>query len=198
MCIRDSTHTTGHASKTEQEIMLALTKPKYFVPIHGEYAMLKEHSKTAERVGVKEENIFILENGDVLTITKDGASVTDKITTGNIYIDSKRNIVDPEIIKTRKHLSEEGLLSIVLSLDEKYKLRRELSIITRGFIYVKESDDLLQKIEERVIKTLDNYVAVSSKYNKKDLSALLVSTLSTYIFELTERKPLIIPVIIEQ
>lgn len=192
------THTTGHASKTEQEIMLALTKPKYFVPIHGEYAMLKEHSKTAERVGVKEENIFILENGDVLTITKDGASITDKITTGNIYIDSKRNIVDPEIIKTRKHLSEEGLLSIVLSLDEKYKLRRELSIITRGFIYAKESDDLLQKIEERALKTLDNYIATSSKYNKKDLSALLVSTLSTYIFELTERKPLIIPVIIEQ
>jgi ribonuclease J len=90
------------------------------------------------------------------------------------------------------------LLSIVLSLDEKYKLRRELSIITRGFIYAKESDDLLQKIEERALKTLDNYIATSSKYNKKDLSALLVSTLSTYIFELTERKPLIIPVIIEQ
>ena len=138
-------------------------------------------------------------NGIILISGPTGSGKTTTLyATLRLLNDSKRNIVDPEIIKTRKHLSEEGLLSIVLSLDEKYKLRRELSIITRGFIYAKESDDLLQKIEERALKTLDNYIATSSKYNKKDLSALLVSTLSTYIFELTERKPLIIPVIIEQ
>jgi ribonuclease J len=192
------THTTGHASKIEQEIMLALTKPKYFVPIHGEYAMLKEHSKTAERVGVKKENIFILENGDILTINREGASITDRVTAGSIYIDSKRNIVDPEIIKTRKHLSEEGMLSLLLSLDEEFKLRREPSIITRGFIYAIESHDLLQKIKEKALKTLAEYVASTSNYNKKDLSNLLVANIGAYIYDLTERKPLIIPVIIKQ
>jgi len=191
------THTSGHASQIELQIMLSLAKPEYFVPIHGEYSMMKTHSKLAMDTGVDPEKIFILATGDVLSLGEKEVSVDCRVKTGNVYIDSKKNIVDREIINERKALSDDGMLSLIMSFDKNYNLSNEIAIVSRGFIYMKEAEQLLNNVKEKATNTYLNYKERNKVFNEPNFKNMLSTYVSNYIFELTERRPIIIPIIMK-
>ncbi|MCK9471460.1 MAG: ribonuclease J [Bacilli bacterium] len=187
------THTSGHASETELKIMLALTKPKYFVPIHGEYSMLRKHVDLAVATGVKEENCFILDNGDVLTITDNDAKITHKVKSGDIYIDNNNFDVDNQIIKERKVLSDDGMVSIIFSSKD-HKLNKLPNIVSRGFIYVKASTELMEQIQIKSNELYETYYKNSKRFNQNHLSNFITNEITDFIYEKTEKKPMIVPI----
>jgi len=190
------THTSGHASDSELQLMLCLTKPKYFMPIHGEYAMQKRHVDLAVQTGVKRENCFILSNGDVLVINKNGIQKKDKVQSGNIFIDSNNTLVDNNIIKERKLLSEDGMVSCVFVIKNN-KLINNPQIISRGFIYMKNSEQLINTIQKKAIDAYKEFASNHKKFNSSVLKKYISNELSSLIYDLTERKPIIIPIIME-
>ncbi len=191
------THTSGHASQIELQIMLSLVKPEYFVPIHGEYSMMKTHSRLAMETGVDPKKIFILGIGDVLSLEENNASIDCRVKTGNIYIDSKKNIVDREIINERKALSDDGMLSLIMSFDKDYNLTNEIAIVSRGFIYMKEAEQLLNNVKEKAMNTYLSYKEKNKVFNEPNFKNMLNTYISNYIYELTERRPIIIPIIMK-
>ena len=190
------THTSGHASDAELQLMLCLTRPKYFMPIHGEYAMQKRHVDLAVQTGVKRENCFILNNGDVLTINSKGVQKKDKVQADSIFIDSNNFIVNNNIIKERKLLSEDGMVSCVFAIKNK-KLVNNPQILSRGFIYMKNSEKLINLIQQKAIDAFKEYASTHTKFNMTSLKKHISYELSTLIYELTERKPIIIPIIMD-
>ena len=190
------THTSGHASDSELQLMLCLTKPKYFMPIHGEYAMQKKHVDLAVQTGVKRENCFILNNGEVLLLNNKGIKKGEKVQSGNIFIDSNDSLIDSNIIKERKLLSEDGMVSCVIVLRNN-KLISNPEIISRGFIYMKKSEQLINQIQQKAIDAYKEYAQTHKKYNPVVLKKHITNELSTLIYDLTERKPIIIPIIME-
>ena len=190
------THTSGHASDSELQLMLCLTKPKYFMPIHGEYAMQKKHVDLAVQTGVKRENCFILNNGEVLLLNNKGIKKGEKVQSGNIFIDSNDSLIDSNIIKERKLLSEDGMVSCVIVLRNN-KLISNPEIISRGFIYMKKSEQLINQIQQKAIDAYKEYAHTHKKYNPVVLKKHITNELSTLIYDLTERKPIIIPIIME-
>lgn len=190
------THTSGHASDSELQLMLCLTKPKHFMPIHGEYAMQKKHVDLAVQTGIKRENCFILNNGDVLLINNKGVKVGDKIQSGNIFIDSNDSLIDSNIIKERKLLSEDGMVGCTMVIKNN-KLINNPEIISRGFIYMKKSEQLINQIQQKAIDAFKEYAKTHKRYNPVVLKKHISNELSTLIYELTERKPIIIPIIME-
>ncbi|NLD26026.1 MAG: ribonuclease J, partial [Acholeplasmataceae bacterium] len=188
------THTSGHASETELKIMLSLTKPKYFVPIHGEYSMLRRHVELAVSTGVEAENCFILDNGEVLTFSDKKVSVTHSVQCGDVYIDSNNFDIDNNIIKERKIMSDDGMLAVIFSAQQ-YKLTKTPNIVSRGFIYVKSSEALIEDISEKVEQIYNDYYSKTKKFFKNHLINIITSELSDYIYEKTEKKPMIVPII---
>ena len=187
------THTSGHASETELKLMLALTRPKHFVPIHGEYSMLKRHADLAVATGVKKENCFILDNGDVLTINEKGAHISSKVQSGDIYIDSNNFDIDNQIIRERKILSDDGMVSIIFS-SKNNKLNKLPNVISRGFIYVKGSTKLMEEIQKKSYDLYETYYKTAKKFNHTHLANYLTNELTDFIYEKTEKKPMIVPI----
>ncbi|WP_396021820.1 ribonuclease J [Bacillus cereus group sp. BfR-BA-01492] len=191
-------HVSGHAYQEELKLMLTLMKPKYFIPIHGEFRMLHHHSLLAESVGVQKENIFIIKNGDVVDITKQVAYQSRRIPAGNIYVDGLGiGDVGNALLRDRKQLSEDGMLVIVITLS---KTDGEMisgpDIISRGFIYVRDSEEFLKEINQSVVETIQrlqqSYVGQWSILKKE-----IREKLSQLIYTSTKRKPMILPIIIE-
>ena len=190
------THTSGHASDSELQLMLCLTKPKYFMPIHGEYAMLKKHVDLAVQTGVKKDNCFILNNGEVLLINNKGIKKGQKVQSGNVFIDSNNTLIDSSIIRERRALSEEGMVSCLFVLRHN-KLISNPQIISRGFIYMKNSEQLINQIQQKAIDSFKSYSNTHKNFNSTVLQKHISTELSTLIYELTERKPIIIPIIMD-
>lgn len=190
------THTSGHASDSELQLMLCLTRPQYFMPIHGEYAMQKRHVDLAIQTGIKKEKCFIVNNGDVLVINKNGIQKKEKVQSGNIFIDSNNTLVDSNIIKERKLLSEDGMVSCVFVIKNN-KLINNPQIISRGFIYMKNSEQLINSIQKKAIDSFKEFANNHKKFNSSVLKKYISNELSSLIFDLTERKPIIIPIIME-
>lgn len=189
------THTSGHASGTELKLMLALTKPKYFIPVHGEYSMLQKHIEHAVATGVKKENCFILDNGDVLSINKDGASTSLKVKAGEVYLDSNYLSIDNQIIKERKTLGDDGVVSIVFSTIN-YNLTKNPDVVSRGFIYVKAATKFIEEIQTRAANLYNQYFINHKVYNNQQFSNYLNAGLSEYIYEKTEKRPIIVPILL--
>ncbi len=190
------THTSGHASDSELQLMLCLTKPKYFMPIHGEYAMLKKHVDLAVQTGVKKDNCFILNNGEVLLINNKGIKKGQKVQSGNVFIDSNNTLIDSSIIRERRALSEEGMVSCLFVLRHN-KLISNPQIISRGFIYMKNSEQLINQIQQKAVDAFKSYSNTHKNFNSTVLQKHISTELSTLIYELTERKPIIIPIIMD-
>ena len=191
-------HASGHAKSEELKLMLRLIKPEYFMPMHGEYRMLKCHADIGVSCGIPKENTFILENGDTLEL-KDGiVTKGPRVQAGDVYVDGSRiGDIGSIIIKDRKLMSKDGILVTILNINP---LTRELlikpNITTRGFVLVNENADLIQKIERKVSEIVKNSLS-SNAYSYTDLRNQIILELHPFISELTGRHPIILPVIME-
>lgn len=191
-------HVSGHASQEEQKMMLALTKPKYFIPVHGEYRMLVKHAELGRMMGVQPKNVVIGENGAVIEVTKKGIKCEDTVPAGAVLVDgSGVGDVGSVVIRDRRHLAEDGMIVVVMPYSvEEHVLIGEPEIVTRGFIYVKEAEALMEELKRVVLETTDacemqhitDWTAIKSKVK---------SNLSGYLYKTMRRSPMILPVISE-
>lgn len=190
-------HTSGHAKQEEQKWMLRIIKPEYFMPMHGEYRMLKTHGDLAIDCGIPKENIFICKNGDTVELTKDGARLGKRVQAGDVYVDGSRiGDIGSVVIKDRKLMSQDGILVTILNINP---ITRELlikpNITTRGFVLVNENTGLINKIENKVTEIVNR--TIKNSYNYIDLKNQIILELNPLINELTGRRPIILPVIME-
>lgn len=193
------THTSGHASIGEQKLMFSLLKPKYFLPIHGEYRMQRVHGNTAIECGVDPNNVFVLENGDVISFNENGARITGKVPSGEVYIDGTGvGDISSNIIRERKYLSEDGMFSLVITIDMTNKtLPIDPQVVSRGFIYMKDSEDLTRFILNEAKKFIIDEIKKMKIINLNSLKYNLTEFLNRLIYEKTDRKPVIIPVFMQ-
>lgn len=192
-----SLHTTGHASKEEQMLMLQLIKPKYFMPVHGEYKMLKIHADTAVATGVKRENCFICANGDALVL-KDGEvyKANIRIQTDAIFVDGNDiSGLSTSVIKDRKILADNGMVAVIVCIDSRSnKILCKPSIVSRGFVFIKESQSLMKEAENMVYDALKH--DMKKKVTFGDLKNAVRDTLEPFLYQKTNRNPIVIPVIL--
>ncbi len=190
-------HTSGHASKEEQKLLFKLLKPKYFMPMHGDYRMLKEHSRTAAKVNVPIENTFICANGDQINILNDKAWIDKRIDADAIYIDGNDiHGITTSVIRDRELLSKNGLVAVVFAIDTvKNVLISSPRIVSRGSFYVRESNKLMYVLTKLATETINN-VLKSSKPTFSQMKSEIKSKLSPFIFKYKRRNPIIIPVIL--
>ncbi len=195
----DDIHVSGHAKSEELKIVLGLTKPKYFIPVHGEHRHLMLHKDLGTLMGVPSENCFIMSIGQVLEMNETSAKISSNVQSGQVLIDGLGvGDVGNIVLRDRKHLAQDGLIVVIISIDSVTgELISEPDIISRGFVYVRESEDLIEEIKARTISAIED----SSKHaQNKDWSALKVSVrshLNTYLYQKTKRSPMLLPVIVE-
>jgi len=191
------THTSGHAGQGEQQLLFSLLKPKHFIPIHGEYHMLYEHVETAIECGIKPDNCHIIENGEVLGFTKTKVRRVGKINADSVYI-SGSNVSDISnaILRQRKLLSENGILTIIVSMNKKTKeIISTPTVTSRGFIFMKENEELTDRIKSLAVETIEGYISTHNHIVADNLRKALFEPIRNLIYEITERRPIVIPVI---
>ena len=194
----EDVHVSGHACQEEQKLIMALAKPKYFLPVHGEYRQLRAHSETAQSMGISKENIFMLSNGNVLEISKNSAEVTGTVPNGRILVDGLGvGDVGNIVLRDRQHLSQDGLIIIVLTMDSSTgEVVAGPDVISRGFVYVRESENLMDDVKNVVRSEIKK----CEEQGIRDWSTIKSTTkenLRDYIFAKTKRNPMIIPIIME-
>ncbi len=191
-------HVSGHACQEELKLMLSLVRPKYFIPVHGEKRHLKMHAKLAEQVGVKPENILIGKNGNVFEFDRYSGKINGQVQAGNVLVDGLGiGDVGNVVLRDRKHLSEEGLITVVLNVDKKTKrLVGSPEIISRGFVYVKESKDIIGNAK-RIILNVMKEVEKKNITDVNYIKYLIRDRLKSYVYTEIKRDPMIIPIIME-
>jgi ribonuclease J len=193
-------HTSGHAQQEELKLMLSLVKPKYLVPIHGEHHMLAAHGKLAQSVGMPEENVFLLENNDVLEINSAGqAKKAGTVPGGYVFIDGLGvGDVGEVVLRDRQLMAQDGMFVIIITLDRRTgKLTQQPDILSRGFIYMKNNDDLIREVKHEVRKLVEGQGKAKLEPNWAYLRQVIRDQVGEYLFQKTERRPMILPVIIE-
>ena len=190
-------HVSGHARQEELKLMLSLVQPKFFIPIHGEKRHLIQHKEMSLKIGLKEENVFLLSNGDVLEVDKNEAKITGKVPSGNILVDGLGvGDIGNIVLRDRKHLSEDGLIVVVIPLKEGDKLADKIEIISRGFIYVKESEELIDDIKSVVVESIEGFERRDmSQYNY--IKNVIRDNLKSFLLEKTGRNPMILPIVLD-
>lgn len=191
-------HTSGHAKQEELKLMLRLIKPEYFMPMHGEYRMLKSHASLAEECGIPLDRSFIMQNGDSLILDNNGVHRGQSVTAGDVYVDGSRiGEVGSVVIKDRKLMSKDGILITILNINP---LTRSLlikpNITTRGFVLVNENAELINQIERKTTEVVNKFLNENS-YSYTDLKNQIILELHPFINNLTGRRPIVLPVIME-
>lgn len=191
-------HVSGHACQEELKMMLALTKPQYFIPVHGEYRMLCKHAEIAKLMGVEPKNVVISENGKVIELTKRSIKSTASVPAGDVYIDGTGvGDVGSAVLRDRRHLAEDGVVMAIVTLSaDDGKPIAQPEIITRGFVYVKEAEKLIDELKRVVNESMDS----CERQHITEWSAIkgrIKSNISGYLYKTTRRSPMILPVIIE-
>ncbi len=190
-------HVSGHAKQEELKLMHRLIKPKFFMPVHGEYRMLKKHANLAMSLGMKEENIFLMQNGKVLELTAKSAKVNGVVQSGSILVDGLGvGDVGDVVLRDRKILSEDGLIIVVAPLDSKGMLAANLEIMSRGFVYVKESEELMEEVKGIATEALVKCVNKKGG-NWSAIKNAIRDELSSFLYKKTMRRPMIIPIIVD-
>lgn len=195
--VLNNLHTTGHASQEEQKLMLQLIKPKYFMPVHGEYKMLVQHKNTAIETGIPPENIFTCANGDVLILRDHKVFPSSwRIQADDVYVDGNDiSGLSTAVLKDRKILANNGLVSVVIAIDSKEnKILMRPVIVSRGFVFIKDSQSLLREAENIVHHALKEKMAQRTTFG--ELKNCVRSTLEPFLYNKTHRNPIVIPVII--
>ena len=191
-------HVSGHACQEELKLIYSLLKPQYAIPVHGEYRHLKANAKLAESLGILKENIFIIHSGDVLALDEKEAKVIDKVHTGAILVDGLGvGDVGNIVLRDRQHLAEDGILIVVLTLEKRTnQLLAGPDIVSRGFVYVRESESLMEEarqvLQEALEKCLTNRNADWSR-----IKLVIRDTMNEFIWKRTKRKPMILPIIMD-
>jgi ribonuclease J len=194
----EGVHVSGHAKQEELKLMINLVKPKYFLPIHGEYRMLVRHARLAQELGITKENVFVIENGQTLEITSKSAQINGKVSAGKVLVDGLGvGDVGSIVLRDRKQLSQDGIVIVVVTLNkESGSVVAGPDVISRGFVYVRESEELIEEVKGKVRSSLEKCEerGVSEwsviKSSIKDL-------LGRFLFEKTRRRPMILPIIME-
>ena len=191
-------HVSGHACQEEQKLILALAKPKYFIPVHGEYRQLRAHQETAELMGIDKDNIFMLTNGRVLEINENEAKFTGTVPSGRVLVDGLGvGDVGNIVLRDRQHLAQDGLIVIVLTMDSQTgEVVAGPDVISRGFVYVRESENLMDDVKSVV----RHEVSKCEERRVRDWSTIkstVKENLRDYLFIKTKRNPMIIPIIME-
>ena len=195
--ILNNLHTTGHASKEEQKLMLQLICPRYFMPVHGEYKMLMQHRQTAIEVGVPKENIFVCANGDILILRNHEVLQSDwRFQGDDIYVDGNDiSGLSTAVLKDRRILADNGLVAVVIAIDSKSnKILSRPVIVSRGFVFIKDSQGLIREAEFIVHQSLQEKMKEKTTFS--ELKNCVRSTLEPFLYKKTHRNPIVIPVII--
>ena len=194
----ENVHVSGHACQEEQKLIISLAKPKYFIPVHGEYRQLRAHAETAKKMGIPTENIFILENGKTLELNKKEAKITTSVPSGKILVDGLGvGDVGNIVLRDRQHLSQDGLIVIVMTMDRTTgEIVSGPDVVSRGFVYVRESETLMDDVK-RVIRQEVNTFEEEGIRDWATIKSTLKDDLRDYIFQRTKRNPMILPIIME-
>lgn len=187
-------HVSGHASQEEQKLMLELTRPQYFIPIQGEFRMLVLHARLGEEVGIAPDNIFVIENGQVIEFDEEGAFPAEVVPNGLIMVDGLGiGDVGKVVLRDRHLLAKDGFVVVVVAIDERTgDLVEGPDIISRGFVYVRNSEELLEEAKERVIDLVD-----SGKMHRDTAATVIKDNISQFLYQRTRRNPMIFPVVLE-
>ena len=191
-------HVSGHACAEELKLILALTKPRYFIPVHGEHRHLVFHKQLAEKIGMADEDVFILSNGSVLEFDVNGAKVSGTVPSGKILVDGLGvGDVGNIVLRDRKLLAQDGLIIVVASIDSKTgQVISGPDVISRGFVYVRESEDIIEHVREVARESLER----CNKNGNSDWSTVksaVKNNISKYIYETTNRSPMILPILMD-
>ena len=190
-------HVSGHAKQEELKLMHRLTKPKFFIPIHGEYRHLKMHAKLAESMGMPEKNIFTMQNGKVLELTSRTAKITGSVQSGSVLVDGLGvGDVGEIVLRDRRILSEDGLIIVVAAIDSDGNQMADLEIISRGFVYVRESEELIEEVKVLAKDALVKSVNRRGN-NWTSMRNTIKDELNSFLYKKTKRRPMIIPIIVE-
>ena len=190
-------HVSGHASQEEQKLMLALTKPRFFIPVHGEYRMLCKHAEIAHTMGISPNHTVIAENGSVIELSRKTAKIADHVQAGRVFVDGSRvGDVGSVVLRDRKHLAEDGMIVVTIALSSlDNSLVGGPDVLTRGFIYEKDSEDLIEEVKRVVHESL-----ASCRHQKitdaNGIKNKIRTNLTGYLYKTTKRSPMILPMII--
>jgi len=190
-------HVHGHGSQEELKLLLNLVKPKYFVPVHGEYRQLSLHAQLAESVGIPRENTFVMEDGDVLEITRQSARVTGKVTSGHVYVDGLSvGDIGGVVLRNRRMLSKDGIVVVIITMNSQTgKLVGRPDIVTRGFVDTREFKDMMEQSRDLITHTLDHGATRAADWNF--ISNKVRDTLDRFYYEQTKRRPMILPFMVK-
>ena len=190
-------HVHGHGSQEELKLLLNLVKPKYFVPIHGEYRHLSLHASLAHLVGIPEKNTFILEDGDILELSANSARKNGKVASGHVYVDGLSvGDIDGVVLRTRRMLSRDGIVVVILAVNSQTgKLVGRPDIVTRGFVDTRDFKDMMSESRELLVKTLDHTGGRVTEWSS--INTKVKDTLEKYYYQQTKRRPMILPFMVK-
>ena len=190
-------HVHGHSSQEELKLLLNLVKPKFFMPIHGEYRHLTLHSKLAQSIGIPKENIFVLEDGDILELNQQAAKITGKIPSGNVYVDGLSvGDIGSVVLRDRKMLSRDGIVMVIIAVNRQTgKLVGRPDIVSRGFVNTRESTDMIEESRDLVARILDHGGTRPADWGF--INAKVRDTLNRFYYEQTKRHPMILPFMVK-
>jgi len=193
-------HAGGHAKREELEKMIRIMKPKFFMPIHGQLSMLFAHAELAEEMGIKEENIIVADNGQILNLSKDRFFKEDKFAPSEpVMIDgSGVGDVGKIVLKDRMTLSEDGMFVVIIAVNKKTgKVINSPDIISRGFVYLRESKDLLRETRKKSVQIINEAVGSGKSVNWGHIKSEIRNKIAQFLYSKTKRRPMVLPVIIE-
>jgi ribonuclease J len=195
--VHPGVHVSGHPSQEELKLMLNLTRPKFLVPVHGEYRHLHYHAQLARQMGIRAEHIFLLENGDILEVTPTRGGVVGKVAAGRVFVDGKGiGDVGDTVLRDRQHLAQDGMVIVIVGFDKAGTVVAGPDIISRGFAHLPEDDALFEEARRLIVTVLDG-CSVEEKTDWTLVKQRIRSVLRKFLRKTMERRPMILPVIIE-
>ena len=197
--IFQDTHVSGHACQEEIKLIYSLVKPKYSIPVHGEYRHRKANANLAKSLGIPKENVFMLHSGDVLEVSEQEAKVVDKVHTGEILVDGLGvGDVGNIVLRDRQHLAEDGIMIVVLTLERgSNQLLAGPDIVSRGFVYVRESEDLMEEARQVVTDAVEDCLNHQRNADWSKIKLVIRDTMNEFIWKKTKRRPMILPIIMD-
>jgi len=190
-------HVHGHASQEELKLLLNLVKPRFFMPIHGEYRHLSLHARLAQSVGIPEGNTFVLEDGDILELSQQGARITGKVTSGNVYVDGMSvGDIGSVVLCNRRMLARDGIVVVIITINKQTgKLVGRPDIVSRGFVDTRESKEMIDESRDLVARVLDHSGDRSAAWSFTDKKVRDI--LNRFYYEQTKRRPMILPFMVK-